>query len=107
MWMGERMERDEGGEKVIEKVKKIEMRQGKREEIDKEIKRRSESLEEKRVEGRRKEEEMELAERIRRMELESDKKEREEKRIEKNFIIKDVRIEEEGVEGIRKAVGRC
>lgn len=40
--------------------------------------------------------------------MESDRKEREEKRIEKrkNFIIKDVRIEEEGVEGIRKAVGR-
>lgn len=102
------MERDERGAKVLEKIKKIEMRQGKREEIDKEIKRRSESLEEKRVEGRGKEEEMELAERIRRMQLESDRKEREEKRIEKrkNFIIKNVRIEEKGVEGIRKAVGK-
>lgn len=67
MWMGEGMERDEGGEKVIEKVKKIEMREGKREEIGKEIKRRIENFEEKRVEGRRKEEEKELAERVRRI----------------------------------------
>lgn len=67
MWMEEGMERDEGGEKVIEKVKKIEIRERKREEIGKEIKRRIESLEEKRVEGRGKEEEMELAERVRRI----------------------------------------
>lgn len=40
--------------------------------------------------------------------MKSDRKEREEKRIEKrkNFIIKDVRIEEEEVEGIGKAVGK-
>lgn len=40
--------------------------------------------------------------------MESDRKKGEEKRIEKrkNFIIKDVRIEEEGMKGIRKAVGK-
>lgn len=63
MWMEKEWKGMEGGEKVIEKVKKIEMRERKREEIGKEIKRRIESLEEKRVEGRGKEEEMELAER--------------------------------------------
>lgn len=43
-----------------------------------------------------------LEERMKRMEIEGDKKKREEKK--KNIIIKGVKVEEEGIEGLRKKI---